>query len=164
MTGVPSGFKELDKLTSGFQPGNLVILAARPSMGKSALALCIAANLGVRKQVPVALFTLEMSKIEVTQRLMCSEAKVESQRVSNGRLAQDNWCVLTASCDKLMKAPIYVDDSGSITMMELRSKARRLKARESKLGLVVVDYLQLMTSGTTNGRTASRRSRRSRVS
>ena len=149
VTGVPSGFKELDKLTSGFQPGNLVILAARPSMGKSALALCIAANLGVRKQVPVALFTLEMSKIEVTQRLMCSEAKVESQRVSNGRLAQDDWSRLTASCDKLMKAPIYVDDSGSITMMELRSKARRLKAREPKLGLVVVDYLQLMTSGTT---------------
>ena len=148
VTGMPSGFKELDKLTSGFQPGNLVILAARPSMGKSALALCIAANLGVRKEVPVALFTLEMSKIEVTQRLMCSEAKVESQRVSNGRLAQDDWSRLTAACDKLMKAPIYVDDSGSITMMELRSKARRLKARQPKLGLIVVDYLQLMTTGT----------------
>ena len=90
-----------------------------------------------------------MSKIEVTQRLMCSEAKVESQRVSNGRLAQEDWARLTAACDKLMKAPIYVDDSGSITMMELRSKARRLKAREPKLGLVVVDYLQLMTSGAT---------------
>src|SRR5581483_8282505 len=149
VTGVPSGFRELDRLTSGFQPGNLVILAARPSMGKSALGLCVAANLGVRQQVPVALFTLEMSKLEVTQRLMCSEAKVESQRVSNGRLAQDDWSRLTAACDKLMKAPIYVDDSGSITMMELRSKARRLKAREPKLGLVVVDYLQLMTSGAT---------------
>ena len=96
----------------------------------------------------MALFTLEMSKIEVTQRLMCSEAKVESQRVSNGRLAQDDWSRLTAACDKLMKAPIYVDDSGSITMMELRSKARRLKARQPKLGLIVVDYLQLMTTGT----------------
>ena len=81
ITGVPSGFRELDKLTSGFQPGNLVIVAARPSMGKSALALCMAANLGVRKETPVALFTLEMSKAEVTQRLMCSEAKVESQRL-----------------------------------------------------------------------------------
>jgi len=149
VTGVASGFREIDKLTSGFQPGNLVILAARPSMGKSALGLCMAANLAVRQQVPVALFTLEMSKVEVTQRLMCSEAKVESQRVSNGRLAQDDWSRLTAACDKLMKAPIYVDDSGSITMMELRSKARRLKAREPKLGLIVVDYLQLMTSGTT---------------
>ena len=148
ITGVPSGFRELDKLTSGFQPGNLVIIAARPSMGKSALALCTAANLGVRHETPVALFTLEMSKAEVTQRLMCSEAKVESQRLRSGRLAQDDWPRLTAACDKLMKAPIYVDDTGSITMMELRSKARRLKSREPKLGLIIVDYLQLMTSGS----------------
>ena len=149
VTGVPSGFRDLDRLTSGFQPGNLVILAARPSMGKSALALCIAANLGVRSSMPVALFTLEMSKAEVTQRLMCSEAKVESDRVRSGKLTQEDWPRLTAACDKLMKAPIYVDDTGSITMMELRSKARRLKAREPALGLIVVDYLQLMTSGGT---------------
>ena len=116
-------------------------------MGKSALALCIAANLGVRFQKPVALFTLEMSKSEVTQRLMCSEAKVESNRVRSGKLTQEDWPRLTAACDKLMKAPIYVDDTGSITMMELRSKARRLKAREPALGLIIVDYLQLMTSG-----------------
>ncbi|HWO79736.1 replicative DNA helicase [Gaiella sp.] len=149
VTGVPSGFRELDRLTSGFQPGNLVILAARPSMGKSALGLCIAANLGVRSQTPVALFTLEMSKAEVTQRLMCSEAKVESERVRSGKLTQEDWPRLTAACDKLMKAPIFVDDTGSITMMELRSKARRLKARQPELGLIVVDYLQLMTSGGT---------------
>ena len=130
VTGVPSGFRDLDRLTSGLQPGNLVILAARPSMGKSALALCMAANLGVRSSTPVALFTLEMSKAEVTQRLMCSEAKVESNRVRSGKLTQEDWPRLTAACDKLMKAPIYVDDTGSITMMELRSKARRLKARE----------------------------------
>jgi replicative DNA helicase len=149
ITGVPTGFRELDKLTSGFQPGNLIILAARPSMGKSALALCTAANLGVRAAMPVALFTLEMSKAEVTQRLMCSEAKVESQRLRSGRLAQDDWPRLTAACDKLMKAPVYVDDTGSITMMELRSKARRLKSREPKLGLIVVDYLQLMSTGAS---------------
>jgi replicative DNA helicase len=149
LTGIPSGFRDLDRLTSGFQPGNLVILAARPSMGKSALALCAAANLGVRHEMPVALFTLEMSKAEVTQRLMCSEAKVESNRLRSGKLAQDDWPRLTAACDKLMKAPIYVDDTGSITMMELRSKARRLKSREPKLGLIVVDYLQLMTSGAS---------------
>ena len=149
VTGIPCGFRELDRLTSGFQPGNLVILAARPSMGKSALGLCIAANLGVRSQIPVALFTLEMSKAEVTQRLMCSEAKVESERVRSGKLTQEDWPRLTAACDKLMKAPIYVDDTGSITMMELRSKARRLKAREPRLGLIVVDYLQLMTAGGT---------------
>ena len=146
ITGVPAGFRELDLLTSGFQPGNLVILAARPSMGKSALGLCIAANLGVRHQVPVALFTLEMSKSEVTQRMMCSEAKVESQRLRTGRLAPDDWPRLTAACDRLMKAPIYVDDTGSTTIMELRSKARRLKSREPSLGLIIVDYLQLMAS------------------
>src|SRR6059036_2535887 len=148
-TGVPSGFRDLDRLTSGFQPGNLVIIAARPSMGKSALGLCMGANLAVRHEVPVALFTLEMSKQEVTQRLMCSEAKVESQRLRTGKLAAEDWSRLTAACDKLMKAPIWVDDTGSITMMELRSKARRLKSREPSLGLIIVDYLQLMTSGAT---------------
>ncbi len=90
-----------------------------------------------------------MSKAEVTQRLMCSEAKVESNRVRSGKLTQEDWPRLTAACDKLMKAPIYVDDTGSITMMELRSKARRLKAREPGLGMIIVDYLQLMTSGAT---------------
>ncbi len=149
VTGVPSGFKELDHLTSGFQPGNLIILAARPSMGKSALGLCMAANLAVRSDIPVALFTLEMSKSEVTQRMMCSEAKVESQRLRSGRLAPEDWPRLTAACDRLMKAPIYVDDTGSTTIMEVRSKARRLKSREPKLGLIIVDYLQLMTSGTS---------------
>ena len=118
-------------------------------LGKSALGLCIAANLGVRESKPVALFTLEMSKAEVTQRLMCSEAKVESNRVRSGKLAQEDWPRLTAACDKLMKAPIWVDDTGSITMMELRSKARRLKSRQPDLGLIIVDYLQLMTSGGT---------------
>jgi replicative DNA helicase len=148
VTGVPSGFRDLDRLTSGFQPGNLIILAARPSMGKSGLALCMAANIAVRKELPVALFTLEMSKSEVTQRLMCSEAKVESQRLRTGKLAADDWPRLTAACDKLAKAPIYVDDTGSITMMEIRSKARRLKTKEPELALVIVDYLQLMTSGS----------------
>jgi replicative DNA helicase len=149
VTGVPSGYRELDRLTSGFQPGNLIVVAARPSMGKSALGLCIAANLAVRHETPVALFTLEMSKSEVTQRFMCSEAKVESQRLRTGKLAVDDWPRLTAACDKLAKAPIYVDDTGSITMMEIRSKARRLKSREPNLGLIVVDYMQLMTSGAT---------------
>jgi replicative DNA helicase len=149
VTGTPSGFRDLDRLTSGFQPGNLIIVAARPSMGKSGLGLCIAGNLAVRAEVPTAVFTLEMSKSEVTQRLMCSEAKVESQRLRTGKLAADDWPRLTAACDRLAKAPIYVDDTGSITMMEIRSKARRLKSREPGLGLIVVDYLQLMTSGAS---------------
>jgi replicative DNA helicase len=147
VTGTASGYRELDRLTSGFQPGNLIIVAARPSMGKSALALCMAANIAVRQNIPVGMFTLEMSKSEVTQRLMCSEAKVESQRLRTGKLAPDDWPRLTAACDKLAKAPIYVDDTGSINMMEIRSKARRLKSRHPDLGLIVVDYLQLMTSG-----------------
>ena len=149
VTGVPAGFRELDRLTSGFQPGNLVIVAARPSMGKSALGLCMAANLAVREGIPVGIFTLEMSKSEVTQRLMCSEAKVESQRLRTGKLAIDDWPRLTAACDKLAKAPLYVDDTGSINLMEIRSKARRLKSREPTLGLILIDYLQLMTSGVT---------------
>ncbi len=149
ITGVPSGFRELDRLTSGFQPGNLIIIAARPSMGKSALGLCMAANLAVRYDTPTALFTLEMSKQEVTQRLMCSEAKVDSQRLRTGKLAPEDWSRLTAACDKLSKAPIYVDDTGSISMMEIRSKARRLKTKEPNLGLIIVDYLQLMTSGSS---------------
>jgi replicative DNA helicase len=149
VTGVAAGFRDLDHLTSGFQPGNLIILAARPSMGKSGLALCAAANLAVRQEVPVALFTLEMSKAEVTQRLMCSEAKVESQRLRSGKLAPEDWPRLTTACDRLARAPIYVDDTGSITMMEIRSKARRLKMREPGLGLIIVDYLQLMTSGAS---------------
>ena len=149
VTGIASGFRDLDRLTSGFQAGNLVIVAARPSMGKSALGLCIAANLAVRYETPVALFTLEMSKAEVTQRLMCSEAKVESQRLRTGKLGPDDWPRLTAACDKLARAPLYVDDTGSITMMGIRSKARRLKTREPSLGLIIVDYLQLMTSDSS---------------
>jgi replicative DNA helicase len=149
VTGTPAGFRDLDRLTSGFQKGNLVVVAARPSMGKSAFGLCVAANIAVRQGVPVAVFTLEMSKAEVTQRLMCSEAKLESQRLRTGRLAPEDWPRLTAACDKLAKAPIFVDDTGSVTMMEIRSKARRLKSKHPDLALIVVDYLQLMTSGTT---------------
>jgi replicative DNA helicase len=145
VTGTPSGYRDLDRLTSGFQPGNLIIIAARPSMGKSALALCMAANMAVRHGIPVGMFTLEMSKSEVTQRLMCSEAKVESQRLRTGKLAPDDWPRLTAACDKLAKAPIYVDDTGLMNMMEIRSKARRLKSRHPNLGMIIVDYLQLLT-------------------
>ncbi len=149
VTGVPSGFRDFDRLTSGFQEGNLIILAARPGMGKSALALGMAANVAVRSQIPVALFTLEMSKAEVTQRLMCAEAKVELHRLRTGRLGGDDWPRLTAACDRLAKAPVYIDDTGSITMMEIRAKARRLKSKHPDLGLILVDYLQLMTSGTS---------------
>ena len=145
LTGTPTGFRDLDRLTSGLQPGNLVILAARPGMGKSSLALGIAANVA-RKGIPVGMFTLEMSKSEVTQRLICSEAKVDSHRLRTGRLGADDWPRLTRACDNLARAPIYIDDSAAITMMGIRSQTRRLKAREPGLGLVVVDYLQLMAT------------------
>jgi replicative DNA helicase len=147
MTGTPTGFRDVDHLTSGLQPGNLVVVAGRPSMGKSAFALGMAANLGLHHGIPVAVFTLEMSKLEVAQRLMCAEGRVELQRLRTGRLTNDDWPRLVKACDALTKAPIYVDDTRLTTMLEIRAKARRLKAREQKLGLVVIDYLQLMSSG-----------------
>jgi replicative DNA helicase len=116
-------------------------------MGKSAFALGMAANLGLHHGIPVAVFTLEMSKLEVAQRLMCAEGRVELQRLRTGRLTNDDWPRLVKACDALTKAPIYVDDTRLTTMLEIRAKARRLKAREQKLGLVVIDYLQLMSSG-----------------
>jgi replicative DNA helicase len=147
MTGTPTGFRDVDNLTSGLQPGNLVVVAGRPSMGKSAFALGVAANLALHHGIPVAVFTLEMSKLEVAQRLMCSEGRVELQRLRTGRLSSDDWPRLVKACDALTKAPLYVDDTRLTTMLEIRGKARRLKAREPELGLVMVDYLQLMTSG-----------------
>src|SRR4051794_36931228 len=147
MTGTPTGFRDLDQLTTGLQPGNLVIIAGRPSMGKSAFALGVASNLALQHDIPVAIFTLEMSKLETAQRLMCSEGRVELQRLRTGRLTQDDWPRLVKACDALTKAPIYVDDTRLTTMLEIRGKCRRLKAREPKLGLILIDYLQLMTSG-----------------
>src|SRR6478609_8151901 len=147
MTGTATGFRDIDQMTSGLQPGNLIVVAGRPSMGKSAFAMGMAANLGLQYGIPVAVFTLEMSKLEVAQRLMCSEARVELQRLRTGRLTNDDWPRLVKACDSLTKAPVYVDDTRLTTMLEIRAKARRLKAKEPKLGAIVIDYLQLMSSG-----------------
>jgi replicative DNA helicase len=145
ITGMPTGFRELDRITAGFQRSNLIILAARPSMGKTSLGLNIAAHLGVHANIPVAIFSLEMSQGEVTQRLMCSEAKVDSKRLQTGRLDDADWVKLTNACDKLSRAPIYIDDSAGVTPIEIKAKTRRLQARlNGELGLVIVDYLQLM--------------------
>jgi len=152
MTGTPTGFRDVDQMTSGLQPGNLVVVAGRPSMGKSAFALGVAANLAVHHDIPVAVFTLEMSKIEVVQRFLCAEARVELQRLRTGKLTQEDWPRLVKACDTLTKAPIFVDDTRMTTMLEIRAKARRLKAREPSLGLVIVDYLQLMGSGSIEHR------------
>jgi replicative DNA helicase len=147
ITGVATGYRKLDKITAGFQPSNLIILAARPGMGKTSLALNIAAHVGIRESLPVAIFSIEMSRDEVTQRLMCSEGKVDSSRLRTGKLAPDEWPKLTAACSTLQEAPIYVDDTAGITALEIKAKARRLKARHPNLALVVIDYLQLMSGG-----------------
>jgi replicative DNA helicase len=145
ITGVPSGFRELDGLTAGFQKSNLIVLAARPGMGKTSLALNMATHLAVREQIPVAVFSLEMSREEVTTRLMCTEGKVDSKRLRVGKLSQTDWTNLTNASTRLYNAPIYVDDSAGVTPIEIKAKSRRLKARlDGKLGLIVVDYLQLM--------------------
>jgi replicative DNA helicase len=149
ITGTPSGFRDLDALTAGFQKSNLVIMAARPGMGKTSLALNIASHLGMHERVPVAIFSLEMSREEVTTRLMCTEGRVDSKRLRVGKLSQADWQNLTSACSRLNDAPIYVDDSAGVSPIEIKAKARRLKARlDGNLGLIVVDYLQLM-GGTT---------------
>jgi replicative DNA helicase len=147
MTGTPTGFRDIDNLTSGLQPGNLVVVAGRPSMGKSAFALGCASNLALQHNIPVAIFTLEMSKTEVAHRFLCAEGKVELQKLRTGRLTPEDWPRLVKACDALTKAPIYVDDTRLTSMLEIRGKARRLKAREPNLGMIMVDYIQLMSSG-----------------
>jgi len=143
IVGVSSGYPELDKMTTGFHPGNLIIVASRPSMGKSSLALSIATHLGM-KEIPVALFTLEMSEQEVTQRLVSMEGKIDSQRLRTGQLTPDDWERFTTVSGKLANMPLSIDDSGSTSIMEMRSKARRLKAKHPKLGMIIVVYVQLM--------------------
>jgi replicative DNA helicase len=143
ITGVPTGFPDLDRLTSGLQPANLVIVAARPAVGKSTLGLDVARHAAVKGGVPTVVFSLEMSRTELVQRLMCAECTVDMQRLRTGRMEESDWTRLTRSLGKLADAPLFIDDSPGTTMMEIRAKCRRLKQRHG-LGLVVVDYLQLM--------------------
>jgi replicative DNA helicase len=149
VTGLPTGFGELDRLTSGLQKSNLVILAARPSMGKTSLALNVAEHVAVTLQKPVALFSLEMSKAELAQRLLCSVGKVDQSRLKQGQLEDGDWMRVTGAMETLGSAPLFIDDSGAMTVMEMRAKARRLSARQpGGLALVVVDYIQLMQAST----------------
>ncbi|MDP8976306.1 MAG: replicative DNA helicase [Actinomycetota bacterium] len=145
ITGIPSGYTELDEMLAGLQPSNLIIVGARPSMGKTALALGIAAHAAMDAQVPVLLFSLEMSHLEITQRLLCSEARVDAQRMRTGKLHESDWSKVAHAMGRLGEAPVFIDDNPNITVMDIRAKARRQKAREG-LGLVIVDYLQLMSS------------------
>jgi replicative DNA helicase len=143
ITGTPSGFKDIDELTGGFQPGNLIVLAARPAMGKSALVTNIAQNAAVDHGRGIALFSLEMSETELAQRFIAAEAKLNGDDLRKGRVRPDRWPKVVKATEKLHAAPLYIDDSSDLGVMEMRAKARRLHAREP-LGLVIVDYLQLM--------------------
>ena len=145
ITGLPTGYVDFDELLSGLQPSNLVIVGARPSMGKTAFGLGMAASAALEAQRPVLFFSLEMGHLELTQRLLCSDARVDSQRMRNGNLSEDDWPKITRAVGKLGEAPIWIDDNPNLTVMEIRAKARRLKSRLGDLGLIVVDYLQLMS-------------------
>lgn len=161
LTGLPSGFADLDKLTSGLHPSDFIILAARPSMGKTAFALNIVQNVALRahkkiggKPKSVAFFSLEMSKEQLVNRMLCSEANVDSQRLRTGELSADDWTHIWDACGLLSEAKIFIDDTPGITAMEMRSRARRLKAEKEGLDLIIVDYLQLMQGSgkrNTNG-------------
>jgi replicative DNA helicase len=143
VTGIPTGFPELDSLTAGFQKSDLVIIAGRPSMGKTAFALNVAEYVAINKGIPVILFSLEMAKEQVAQRLLCSRAKISSHHMRTGRIADHQWTNLSIAVGPLSEAPIYLDDSASLTVMEIRAKARRMKLKYD-VGMVVVDYLQLV--------------------
>ena len=148
VTGIPTGYIDFDIKTAGLQSSDLIVIAGRPSMGKSALALGIADYAGVVEKVPLAMFSLEMSKEQLVQRMLCAHAKVDAHKVRTGYLATSDWPRLTAAAGKLSEAPIFIDDTPAISVMELRAKARRLKAHQG-INLLILDYLQLMR-GSSN--------------
>jgi replicative DNA helicase len=143
VTGIPSGFKELDRMTAGFQPSDLIIVAGRPSMGKTAFCVNLAQYAAIENKIPIAIFSLEMSKEQLVIRMFCSEAHVEGNRLRTGFLNESDWPKLTIAAGNLSEAPIFIDDSPALSVLELRAKARRLKG-EHGLGMLIVDYLQLM--------------------
>jgi replicative DNA helicase len=148
VTGVPSGFKDLDRMTAGFQPSDLIIVAGRPSMGKTAFCLNVAQYAAIEKKNPVAIFSLEMSKEQLVIRMLCSEAHVEGTKLRSGFLSESDWPRLTIAAGNLSDAPIYIDDTAALSVLELRAKARRLKTERGGLGMLIVDYLQLMKGRT----------------
>jgi replicative DNA helicase len=145
ITGTPTGYIDLDELLSGLQPSALVVVGARPAMGKTSFALGIASHAALVARKPVLFFSLEMSNLELSQRLLCAEAKVDSTRVRNGRLQPEDWKKISGAMGRLGEAPIWIDDNPNLTIMEIRAKARRLKSQVGDLGVIVIDYLQLMT-------------------
>ncbi len=143
VTGVPTGFEELDKLTSGFQNADLIIVAGRPSMGKTAFCLNIARHVAVKERIPVGIFSLEMSSTQLAMRMLCTEAPVDAHKVRTGSLPERDWEKLGRCVGRLADAPIFIDDSAALSVLEIRAKARRLKA-EHNIGLLIIDYLQLI--------------------
>lgn len=143
ITGLPSGFKDLDSLTAGLQPSDLVVVAGRPSMGKTSFSLSMAEYVAVEEKIPVAIFSLEMAKNQLANRMLCSRARISAHRMRTGRLSDHEWANLSIAAGPLSEAKIFLDDTPSIGILEMRAKARRLKARED-IGLLIVDYLQLM--------------------
>ncbi|MFN7169942.1 MAG: replicative DNA helicase, partial [Candidatus Omnitrophota bacterium] len=143
VTGLPTGFTEFDVLTAGLQPSDFIVVAGRPSMGKSAFVASIAEHVGIVEKKPVAIFSLEMSKEQLVQRMLCSHARVDAHRVRTGLLSQSDWPRLTNAAGKLSEAPIFIDDTPAISVLELRAKARRLKSTQD-IQLLILDYLQLM--------------------
>ena len=163
LTGIPCGFTDLDKLTSGLQASDLILVAARPSMGKTAFTLNIGAHVALKEHKNVAFFSLEMSKQQLVQRMLCSEGGIDSQKLRKGELDKTDWSKLVNVANKVAEAPLYIDDTAGITVMELRSKARRLKA-EKGLDLIIIDYLQLMQGRTGKGATDNRQQEISEIS
>lgn len=170
LTGLPAGFADLDKLTSGLHPSDFIILAARPSMGKTALALNIVQNVALRAHKviggeprSVAFFSLEMSKEQLVNRMLCAEAGIDSQRLRVGEMHDEDWTHLWDACDTMSRAKIYIDDTAGITAMDMRSRARRLKA-EHGLDLIVVDYLQLMQGSGKRNNSGDRQQEVSEIS
>ncbi|MFH0778915.1 MAG: replicative DNA helicase [Candidatus Eisenbacteria bacterium] len=143
VTGVESGYIELDAMTAGFQPSDFIVIAGRPSMGKTSLSMNVAEHVAIRTKVPVGIFSLEMSREQVVLRMLCSEARVDAHRVRTGYLKEAEWPLLTTAAGQLSRAPVYIDDTPAISVLEMRSKARRLKT-EADVGLIIIDYLQLV--------------------
>ena len=155
LTGVPSGFTNLDRVTSGWQPTELIILAARPAMGKTAFVVSALRNAAVDHGKPVAIFSLEMSSVQLVNRLISAEAEIDSEKIRKGTLAPHEWTQLHHKIQRLTEAPIFIDDTPALSILELRAKCRRLKAQHD-IQMVVIDYLQLMSGDTSGGRGGNR--------
>ena len=151
-TGVPRGYHDLDNMTAGFENSDFIILAARPSMGKTAFALNIAQNIAIRQNVPVIIFSLEMSKVQLAQRVVCAEAEIDAQRVRMGDLQINEWEKMGAKLNDLHAAPLYIDDTAGVSVSDIRAKCRRFKMKNPNLGLILIDYLQLIEDRSSNDR------------